>query len=85
MNNRNLKTKTLCIVFIMLLFCIVQAYSVCGDTNTDASVDIVDALLVAQYYVGLNPAGFDSSEADVNGDGAVNVQDIQSIVNIILN
>ncbi|MBN2441212.1 MAG: hypothetical protein JXJ04_07690 [Spirochaetales bacterium] len=75
MRNRELKTKTFCIAFIMLLFCIVQAYSVCGDVNTNGTIDIVDALLVSQYYVGLNPAGFDSSQADVNGDGALDIID----------
>ena len=29
-----------------------------GDVNTDQGIDIVDALLVAQYYVGLNPVQF---------------------------
>ena len=75
MKNRNLKTKTMCIVFIMLLFCIVHAYSVCGDVNTDNSVNIIDALLVAQYYVKLDPAGFDSSVADVDDDGVIGIID----------
>jgi len=29
-----------------------------GDVNSNGSVDIVDALLVAQAYVGLNPSGY---------------------------
>ena len=39
------------------------------------SVNIIDALLVAQYYVGLNPAGFDLSKGDVNCDGSVDIID----------
>lgn len=46
-----------------------------GDVNQDGVVDIVDALLVAQFYVGLNPAGFNQSYADVNCDGNVDIVD----------
>ena len=55
-------------IFVMLLLfgisLIVAAE--CGDVNSDGAVDIVDALLIAHYYVGLNPANFDSTVADVN-------------------
>jgi hypothetical protein len=46
-----------------------------GDVNSDGSINIVDALLVAQYYVGLNPQGFDIARADTNCDGSVNIVD----------
>ena len=46
-----------------------------GDVNNDNSIDIIDALLIAQYYVGLDPAGFDVSVADVNCDGRVDIVD----------
>jgi lysophospholipase L1-like esterase len=46
-----------------------------GDVNGSGGVDIVDALLVAQYYVGLNPANFTSSVADVNCSGAIDIVD----------
>jgi len=46
-----------------------------GDVNDDGSVDIVDALLTAQYYVGLNPANFSPDNADVNCDGSVDIVD----------
>jgi lysophospholipase L1-like esterase len=46
-----------------------------GDVNSNGSVDIVDALLVAQYYVGLNPAGFVSANADVNCSGTIDIVD----------
>ena len=48
---------------------------VCGDSNGSGIADIVDALLIAQYYVGLNPGGFDASASDVNGDGTVDIVD----------
>ncbi|MBN1696333.1 MAG: dockerin type I repeat-containing protein [Spirochaetales bacterium] len=46
-----------------------------GDVNNDGTVTIVDALLVAQYYVGLNPAVFSLDAADVNCDSAINIVD----------
>ncbi|MBN2533086.1 MAG: glycoside hydrolase family 9 protein [Spirochaetales bacterium] len=45
-----------------------------GDVNDDGSVDIVDALLVAQYYVGLITS-IDEEIADVNCDGGVDIVD----------
>ncbi len=46
-----------------------------GDANGNGSIDIVDALLTAQYYVGLNPSGFTASNADVNCSGAIDIVD----------
>jgi hypothetical protein len=46
-----------------------------GDVNGNGSIDIIDALLVAQYYVGLNPSNFDMDRADVTRDGLVNIVD----------
>ncbi|MBN2737607.1 MAG: discoidin domain-containing protein [Spirochaetales bacterium] len=46
-----------------------------GDVNGSGSVDIVDALLTAQYYVGLDSDGFNPDLADVNCDGNVSIVD----------
>ncbi len=46
-----------------------------GDVNSSGVVDIVDALLVAQYYVGLNPANFNPANADVNASGTIDIVD----------
>lgn len=46
-----------------------------GDVNGDGAVNIIDALLTAQYYVGLNPVSFDPGAADVNCDGSVDIVD----------
>ena len=46
-----------------------------GDVNNDNNVDIVDALLTAQFYVGLNPQNFDQSNANVNCDGSIDIVD----------
>lgn len=63
-------------IFILLVFCMVQAFAApCGDVNSNGAIDIVDALLVAQYYVGLNPANFDSAAANVNADANIDIVD----------
>jgi len=46
-----------------------------GDVNNSGGIDIVDALLIAQYYVGLNPQNFDTSKADTNCDGSIDIID----------
>ncbi len=46
-----------------------------GDVNGDSSVTIVDALLIAQYYVGLNPSPFVQANADTNRDGSITITD----------
>jgi hypothetical protein len=46
-----------------------------GDVNGSGGVDIVDALLIAQFYVGLNPANFNSALADVNCSGVIDIVD----------
>lgn len=46
-----------------------------GDVNNTGQVDIVDALLIAQYYVGLNPGGFDSGVSDVDCSGNIDIVD----------
>ncbi|MBN2536213.1 MAG: dockerin type I repeat-containing protein [Spirochaetales bacterium] len=46
-----------------------------GDVNLSGGIDIVDALLVAMYYVGLKPTGFYRITADVNGNQVVDIID----------
>jgi len=46
-----------------------------GDVNNNGAVDIIDALLVAQYYVGMNPSGFVIANGDVNCSGGVDIVD----------
>ncbi len=46
-----------------------------GDVNNDSSITIIDALLVAQYYVGMQPSVFYQNAADVNGSGAIDIVD----------
>lgn len=46
-----------------------------GDVNDDGRVDIIDALLVAQYYVGLHVFLPHLAGGDVNVDDTVNIID----------
>ena len=36
------------------------AHGIIGDVNDDSEVNIVDTLLIAQYYVGLDPSPFNT-------------------------
>jgi hypothetical protein len=74
MRKRNL--KAVCMVLVIMLCCLGKVFPApCGDVDNSGSVDIVDVLLIAQYYVGLNPSDFDSTVADANGDGEINIVD----------
>jgi len=76
MKTYNKIKETGCMVIVLLLFCLGQVFAAeCGDVNSDGRIVIVDALLIAQYYVGLNPSNFDSTVADVNGENGINIVD----------
>jgi mannan endo-1,4-beta-mannosidase len=67
----------LCFLSLFLLF-ISRAHvfsAALGDTNENGTIDIVDALLIAQFYVGLEPANFNSDYADTNCSGTVDIVD----------
>jgi hypothetical protein len=75
--------KTKCVLSVLLFVCMGQAFAAtCGDVNASGGVDIVDALLVAQRYVGLNPSSFDSTVADVNADGSIDIVDALRIAQL---
>jgi hypothetical protein len=46
-----------------------------GDVNENNTVDIIDALMVAQYYVGLSPSPFNPAYADVNCSQSIDIVD----------
>lgn len=81
MENKILFFKKLLFVMVIVLLMgsvLFIAYSQTlklGDVNASGTVDIVDALLIAQYSAGMPPAGFNVSVADVNCDKAVNILD----------
>ena len=70
------KNKSVIMVLLLLLFSLSQTFAAaCGDVNSSGSVDIVDALMIAQYTVGLNPSNFSTVVANVNGDSAITIID----------
>lgn len=55
-----------------------------GDANGDGIVNILDAVIIANYIMGLNPNPFVFEAADINGDGIINIQDFVLTINIIM-
>jgi hypothetical protein len=59
-----------------------------GDVDSSGNIDIVDALIIAQYYVGMDPPSFNRAAADVDGNGNADIVDAllvaQYYVGIIL-
>ena len=55
-----------------------------GDVNDDGTVDIADAVAVANHIIGLTPVKFVKSAADVNNDGNITVADAAGIIKMIL-
>ena len=52
----------------------------CGDANEDGVVNYLDAMLIAQYYVGdIGEADLNLEAADVNADGVVNYLDAMMV------
>jgi predicted secreted protein len=52
-----------------------QSVDQLGDVNGNSTIDIIDALLTAQYYVGLDPSNFNPAAADVDASGSVTIID----------
>jgi hypothetical protein len=73
--------KKICLILAGLLllpvFLMAQtsSCSLMGDVDGSGSIDIVDALLVAQAYVGLNPANYNDACADVDCSDSANIVD----------
>ena len=56
-----------------------------GDANGDDVVTIADVVMVVSYLVnGVEPEGFNFSNADVDGSGTVDTTDLRAIVDMIL-
>jgi serpin B len=78
--NKQIITITI-IISIILIFVVsgfslyAQTSPVKGDVNNDGTINILDALLIAQYTVGLSPNGFYTEAADVDGNDTINIVD----------
>jgi len=66
--------KGLLLALFLCLTVSVFANSI-GDVNGDNVINIVDALMVAQYTVGLSPNSFTAAAADVNNSNSINIVD----------
>jgi arabinogalactan endo-1,4-beta-galactosidase len=81
-----IKNQRKTVIFIVIILCIFPNAHLTaqqpGDVNHDDVIDIIDALLTAQFYVGLYPANFDESLADLNSDGGVDIVDALIIAQI---
>jgi serpin B len=67
---------------ILIFLLIIQGFSlnaqetaVAGDVNNDGDINIIDALIVAQYYVGIISTVQFPEAADVDGNGTIDIID----------
>ena len=68
------------IIFLITIFCFLIFQTsfgaeMLGDANDNGLIDIIDALVVAQYYVGFDPVTFITANADVDGSATINIID----------
>lgn len=52
-----------------------------GDVDSDGVVDLADAVLVINHYVGKPVTVFNAKAADVDGDGVIDLADAVLIIN----
>ena len=74
-----------CLLFIINSISFAQISSIIGDTNRDGDINIIDALLVSQYYVGLEPSPFYEIDADVDCNDKIDITDALRIAQYYVN
>ena len=62
----------------------VEVTGLTGALNSDAAVNILDIIALANLILGGNPTNEELQLADLNNDGMLNILDIIALVNIIL-
>ncbi len=73
--NRKSIISTIVVALSLLGAAAAFSQSANGDVNGDGGVTIVDALMIAQYYVGLSPNPFNQGNADANCSGSIDIVD----------
>ena len=60
--------KILWMLILTFILAVIPSFGadILGDSNNDSTIDIVDGLLTAQFYVGLDPQGFVPGNSDVD-------------------
>jgi hypothetical protein len=69
-----MKKAFLLFMFLFPAIIFAQNYAL-GDVDHNSSINIVDALMIAQYSVGLNPVGFNVAQADTNCSNSITIID----------
>jgi poly(3-hydroxybutyrate) depolymerase len=73
--------KKFYLIFVVLLMVPVvlmsqtPSCSLMGDVDGNGAIDIVDGLIIAQAYVGLNPANYNDACADVDCSDSIDIVD----------
>ncbi|MBN2442131.1 MAG: hypothetical protein JXJ04_12325 [Spirochaetales bacterium] len=72
---KSLLPKLSVVVFMLFTLTVSLSAQTLGDANNSGTIDIVDSLLIAQYYVDLNPSNFYPNAADVNCNNTIDIID----------
>ena len=71
-----------CFTQIDVPYCweVVDAPGVCGDTNGDGKINILDGVFVIRYLYFNGPVPYPIKNADINGDGKINLLDVVYLI-----
>ena len=71
---------------LSLFFCLSSgAATRKGDVNGDNQVTLVDVMVMVDYLLGVPNSAFVKANADVTGEGVVNISDTIALINMVLN
>jgi PKD repeat protein len=55
-----------------------------GDANCDFAVNALDVIVIVNFLLGVNPTPFCFENADINGNGLIEIDDLVETVNLII-
>jgi hypothetical protein len=84
-NKKKISRLILCILILIPFTALMGNAQSLGDVDGNNSITIVDALLTAQYYVGLDPSPFNASLADTDCNGSITIIDALLIAQYYVN